>query len=119
MKVNLTFNVSLLTRARPDPINGRAPSEPAPVIVDGHEEYTIEKFIASNWLDGNFQYKVSWKGYGKESDEWVYRENLLEDLGEESLHDFEREFYKNHPTAVRHTDEDRTRIKGKRGLKRK
>jgi hypothetical protein len=68
--------------------------------VDRHEEYTIEKFIASNWLNGNFQYKVSWKGYGKESDEWVYRENLLEDLREESLHDFEREFYDNHPTAV-------------------
>jgi hypothetical protein len=87
--------------------------------VDGHEEYTIERFIASNWLNGNFQYKVSWKGYRKESDEWVFRENLLEDLGEESLHDFEKEFFDAHPTAVRHTDKDRTRIKGKRGLKRK
>jgi hypothetical protein len=119
MKVNPTFNVSLLTRARPNPIDGRAPTEPAPVIVDGHKEYTIDKFIALNWLDGNFQYKISWKGYGKESDEWIYRENLLKDLGEESLLDFEKEFYDAHPTAVQHTNTNKTRVRGKRGLKRK
>jgi hypothetical protein len=119
MRVNPTFNVSLLTGAGSDPIEGRAPSEPAPVIVDGHEEYTLDKFIASNWSNGQFQYKVTWKGYGKESDEWLFRDNLLEDLGKESLADFEKEFYENHPTALRHTDQERTRIRGKCALKRK
>jgi hypothetical protein len=119
MKVNPTFNVSLLTRAKPDPIVGRAPSEPAPVIVDGHEEYTLDRFIASNSSNGRFQYKVSWEGYRKELDEWLFRDDLLEDLGKESLEDFEKEFYESHPTAVQHMDVDKTRIKGKHTLKRK
>jgi len=113
------FNVSLLTRANPDPIPGRAPAEPAPVIVDGHEEYHVEKLIASNWRNGHFQYKVSWRGYGKEHDGWLNREDLLEDLGQESLEDYEQEFFMVHPAAKRHTDVERIRTKGKRSLKRK
>ena len=73
MRVNPVFNVSLLTRANPDPILGRAPAEPAPIIVDGQE----------------------------------------------SLEDYEQEFFTVHPTAKRHTDVERIRTKGKRSLKRK
>jgi len=118
MKVNPTFNVSLLTRSRPDPITGRAPSEPAPIIVDGHEEYIVERIKESNWMGKHFQYKVKYKGYGKEHDEWLFRDDLLEDLGEESLLDFEDEFYAKHPTAKRHDDLVRERTKGKRSLRR-
>ena len=45
----------------------------------------------------HFQYKVQYEGYGKEHDEWLFRDDLLEDLGEESLRDFEDEFYAKHP----------------------
>jgi len=119
IKVNPVFNVSLLTRANPDPIPGRAPSEPTPIIVDGHEEYEVEKLLASNWRNSHFQYKVSWKGYGKEHDGWLNCDDLLEDLGQESLEDYEKEFFELHPTARRHTSADRARTKGKRALKRK
>ena len=118
MKLNPVFNVALLTRANPDPIDGRVPTEPAPIIVDGEEEYAIKKFLDLNWLGKHFQYKVTYEGYGKEHDEWLFRDDLLEDLGEESLLDFEEDFYRHHPKAKRHTDDIRIRQKGRRTIKK-
>jgi len=69
MKVNLVFNVALLTKLSPDPILGRVQPKPAPIIIDGQEEYMIKKFLDSNWLGKHFQYKVTYEGYGKEHDE--------------------------------------------------
>ena len=118
MKLNPVFNVALLTKANPDPIKGRVPTEPAPIIVDGEEEYVIKKFLDSNWLGKHFQYKVTYDRYGKEHDEWLFRDDLLEDLGEESLLDFEKEFYARHPKAKKHTDTIRIRQKGRRSVKK-
>ena len=118
MKLNPVFNVALLTKANPDPIGGRVPTEPAPIILNREEEYIIKKFLDSNWLGKHFQYKVTYDRYGKEHDEWLFRDDLLEDLGEESLLDFEKEFYTRHPKAKRHTDTVRVRQKGQRTIKK-
>ncbi len=98
MRVNPNFNVRLLTLAKLDPIMRRAPSEPTLIVVDGHDEYIIQRFIDSNWLGKHFQYKVTYKGYGKEHDEWLFRDDLMEDLGRESLEDF-KEFYEQNQEA--------------------
>ena len=119
VKVNPVFNVALLTKWQPDPILGRVQLEPAPIIVNGHEEYVIKKILDSNWLGKHFQYKVTYDGYGKEHDEWLFQDNLLEDLGTESLEDYEREFYERHPMAKQHTDEIRTRTKGRQLIRKK
>jgi len=118
MKVNPVFHVTLLTRSSPDPILGQVQPEPTPIIVDGQEEYTIQKFLDSNWLGKHFQYKVTYEGYGKEHDEWLFRDDLLEDLGAESLEDYETQFYAKHPMAKHHTDEIRVRTKGQRSIKK-
>ena len=73
----------------------------------------------SNWYGNHFQYKVHYDGYSKDHDEWLFRDDLLEDLGQESLADFEEEYYSGHPTAKRHTDTVRTRTQKKRGFKKK
>jgi hypothetical protein len=117
MKINPVFNVARLTSVRPDPIIGRLPLEPAPIVVGDHEEYIIEEIIDANWYGKYFQYKVAYRGYAKEHNEWLFQDDLLEDLGAESLEDFEGEFYGKHPLALRHTDDNRTRIKGKEGFK--
>ena len=119
VKVNPVFNVALLTKWQPNPIPGWVQLEPAPIIVDGHEEYIIKKILDSNWLGKHFQYKVTYDGYGKEHNEWLFRDNLLEDLGAESLEDYEKEFYGRHPMVKRHMDEIRTRTKGKQLVKKK
>ena len=108
----------LLTKWQPDPIEGRAHPEPLPIIVNNEEEYVIRKFLDSNWLGKHFQYKVTYEGYGKEHDEWLFRDDLLEVLGPESLLDFKRDFYERHPKAKKHTDEIKRRTKGKRSVKK-
>ena len=118
VKVHPVFNTSLLTKWQPDPIPGRAHPEPAPIIVNNEEEYIIRKFLDSNWLGKHFQYKVTYDGYGKEHDEWLFRDDLLEDLGPESLLDYEEDFYKRHLKAKRHTDEVRMHTKGRRSVKK-
>ena len=119
LKVHNVFNVTLLTRHRPDPIPNRKPPEPKPILVDDHEEYTIKKFINSNWYGNHFQYKVRYEGYSKDHNEWLFRDDRLEDLGDESLKDFEEEFYGSHPTVKRHTDEVRSCTQKKRGFRKK
>ena len=119
LKVHNVFNVALLTKHQLDPIPNRHPPEPRPIQVDDHEEYTIKKFIDLNWYGKHFQYKVRYDGYSKNHDEWLFRDNLLEDLGEESLKDFEKEFYDSHPTAKKHSDEVWRCTQKKRDLKRK
>ena len=49
----------------------------------------------------------------------MFRDDLLEDLGQESLADFEGEYYSKHPTAKKHTDMIRTHTQKKRGFKKK
>ena len=119
IKVNPVFNVALLTRWQPDLIPGRVQPEPAPIVVDSHEEYVIKKILDSNWLGKHFQYKVTYNQYGKEHDEWLFRDDLLEDLGAESLEDYKKEFYRRHPTMKQHMDEIRMRTKGKQSVKKK
>ena len=62
-------NVSLLTKSRPDPIQGQAFTEPLLIQVDDHEEYTIKEFMDSNWYRSQVQYKVHYDGYSKDHDE--------------------------------------------------
>jgi hypothetical protein len=74
--------------------------------------------LASNWLGKHFQYKIWYEGYGKEHDKWQFRDDLLEDLGE-TLFNLEKEFYKEHLNAAKHTNELRRRIKGKNTIKKR
>ena len=110
MKVNPVFNVCLLTKAEEDPIPGQAPSEPSPIIVEGHQEYEIEKIIAANWFNKHFQFKVKYKGYNKEHDKWQFRDDLLEDLGTEALHLLVAQFYQENPDALKPSDRTKTRV---------
>jgi hypothetical protein len=119
MKVHPVFNVVLLSKAKEDPIPGRVNPEPAPIIVDGAEQYEIDKILDSNWLGKHFQYKVTYKGYGKEHDEWQFRDDLLEDLGKESLKELETGYYQRNPSGKKHTDTVKERSKGKRTIKKK
>jgi len=119
MKVHPVFNVTLLTKAEEDLIPGRAPTEPAPIIVDGHQEYKIESIIDSRFLNRHFQYKVAYKGYGKEHNEWQFRTDLLEDLGQDTLYELEKDFYHWHPTAKKRSDSNKGHTPGKTTIKKK
>ena len=66
MKVHPVFHVSLLKPYHGDPV-----PPPSPIVVDGEEEYIIDKIIKHRVLRGKMHYLVRWKGYDQSSDEWL------------------------------------------------
>jgi hypothetical protein len=71
------FNVVKLTLAPPDSIPGRhAPPLPPPELIDGEEEYVVEKIMDSRMFRWHLQYLVKWDGYGVEGNTWEYSENV-------------------------------------------
>src|SRR6266571_1761840 len=71
------FNVVKLTLAPPDPILGRRRNPPPPPeLIDGEEEYIVEKVLNSRMFRRQLQYLVKWEGYGTEHNTWEYSENV-------------------------------------------
>jgi hypothetical protein len=63
VRLHPVFHVSLLEHAASDPLPGQL-SPPAPaVIVDGEEEWEVERILDSRTYYRHFQYLVKWKGY--------------------------------------------------------
>ena len=75
--LHLVFNVVKLTLTSDDPIvRRRWNPPPPPELVDGEEEYVVEKVLNSRMFRGKLQYLVKWEGYGVEGNTWEYWENL-------------------------------------------
>ena len=43
-------------------------TKPAPVIVEGEEEYEVEKILNKRKIRGKDKFLVCWKGYTAEAD---------------------------------------------------
>jgi len=76
-RLHLVFNVVKLSPAPDNPIVGRCLNpQPPPELVDGGEEYIVEKILNSRMFQWKLQYLVKWEGYGIEGNTWEYSENL-------------------------------------------
>jgi len=74
-RLHPVFNVVKLSPD--DPIIGRHQNPPPPPeLVDGKEEYVVEKILNSRMFRWRLQYLVKWEGYGIEGNTWEYSENL-------------------------------------------
>ena len=94
-RLHPVFNVVKLTLAPTDPIPGRrAKPPPPPELVDGEEEYVVEKILDSRLHRGKLQFKVKWKGYGVEENSWESATDVHADT-------LVRDFYRAHPGAPR------------------
>jgi len=95
-RLHPVFNVMKLTLAPEDPIPGRRRNPPPPPeLVDGEEEYVVEKILNSRMFWRRLQYLVKWEGYGTENNTWEYSENV--DNAPEKVADF----YRANPAAPR------------------
>ena len=65
-------------------VEGQKATKPAPVVVEGEEEYKVEKIREKN------KFLVCWKGYTAEADTWEDRGNLR-NTGK-LVEEFEREY---------------------------
>lgn len=60
------FHASLLK-----PYHGTLCQPPSPVIVDGQEEYVVERIVGHRISRGRPVYLVRWSGYDESSDTWL------------------------------------------------
>ncbi|KAF8748607.1 hypothetical protein RHS01_10693 [Rhizoctonia solani] len=75
MRIHDVFYVGLLSKVKKD--NKRAfKNRPPPVTVDREEEYKVEGIVDMENRDGEWFFRVKWKGYGSEENTWEPRENL-------------------------------------------
>ena len=76
-RLHPVFNVVKLSPAPEDPIPGRrAKPPPPPRLVEGQEEWEVEKVLDSRMFRGRLKYLVHWKGFGREHDSWEYAEDV-------------------------------------------
>jgi len=66
---------------------------PQPMVIEGEEEWEMEKIMNKRRVQGKDKYLVRWKGCMVEEDTWESRENLknASDLVEEFEKEYERE----------------------------
>jgi hypothetical protein len=50
--------------------------QPAPDVVDGHEEFEVECIVGKRYTRGGWQYRVKWVGYGPQHNKWLPLRNL-------------------------------------------
>ncbi|KAF8694327.1 hypothetical protein RHS03_08208, partial [Rhizoctonia solani] len=75
MRIHNVFYVGLLSKVKRD--KKRAfENRPPPITVDGEEEYEVEGITDMEERNGEWYFRVKWKGYGPEENTWEPRENL-------------------------------------------
>ena len=87
--VHPVVNVSKLQMYKSQ-IEGQRAMKPAPVIVEGEEEFKVEKILNKRKIRGKDKFLVRWKGYTVEANTWEDRGNL-KNAGK-LVEEFEREY---------------------------
>lgn len=77
-KIHDVFHVDVLRPYLPSPesLGSRSAAPPDPTIIDGQDEYEVDEILKYRKYRRQHQFLVSWKGYGREADEWIPLSNL-------------------------------------------
>jgi len=88
-------------------VEGQRKEMPQPVVIEGEEEWKVEKIMNKRKVRGRDKYLVQWKGCMAEEDTWESRENLKNTM--ELVEEFEREYGREEEEEARQqeTEEDR------------
>jgi hypothetical protein len=91
------FHINLLTPYRETITHGPNYQRPLPDLVDGEEEYSVEKILDSRKFGRRrrLQYLVKWEGYPDSDNMWVDKDDIFAD-------DKVREFKASNPAKETH-----------------
>jgi hypothetical protein len=93
VKIHPVFHVKLLKPFQEIKEVKRQQKVLEPVVVEGEEEWEVEKIIRTRKRGKEVEYEVKWKGFGEEENTWEPLENL-----ENSLETIQF-FFRKHPKA--------------------
>ena len=84
------FHIDLLTPYRETPTHGANYQHPPPDLVDGVEEFEVEKVLDSrrHGRGRKLQYLIKWKGYPDSDNQWVNWDDAKESL--DAIRDFKQ-----------------------------
>jgi hypothetical protein len=87
-KLHPVFHVDLLTPYCETEFHGANYDKPPPDLINGEEEYEVERIVASRRFGRGrkLQYLVKWKGYLDAENQWVNREDVFV---EEAIREFQ------------------------------
>jgi hypothetical protein len=91
------FHIDLLTPYKETIMHGPNFTRPTPELIDGEEEYSVEKILDSQHFSRRrrLQYLVKWEGYPDAENMWVDKDDVFAD-------DKVREFKASNPDAATH-----------------
>ena len=98
VKIYPVVNVSRVRWYKPQ-VEGQKKEVPQPVVIEGEEEWEVEKIINKRKVQGRDKYLVRWKGCMAEEDTWESRENLRNVM--ELVEEFKREYHREEEEEVR------------------
>ncbi len=110
-RMHPVVSITDVRKYQPDEISER-PShpKPGPTIIDGGEEYEVEKILDSKYIRRRLHYYVQWKGYPSSENSWI------PDRDTQNAPDLVTEFHQLHPSApaphVRQATPRRSGIRG-------
>ena len=105
VKIHPVVNISRIQRYVGQ-VEGQRKEQPAPVVIEGEEEWEVERILNKQWIKGKDKYLVQWKGFTAESDTWEEKENL--ENAKEAIEEYEREYRRNIKDVRRQKKEEET-----------
>jgi len=105
VKIHLVVNVSRI-RQYVEQVERQKKERPAPVIIEGEEEWEVERILNKRKIRGKNKYLVRWKGFTAESDTWEGRENLKN--AQEAIEEFKKEYRWDIEDVARQEHEEET-----------
>jgi hypothetical protein len=95
--IHPVFHIDLLTPYRETTMHGPNFTRPTPELIDGEEEYSVEKILDSRRFSRRrrLQYLVKWEGYPDSDNMWVDKDDVFAE-------DKVREFKASNPGAETH-----------------
>ena len=74
LKINPVLHVDRLSPWRDNGL--KKPPPPRPDVINGEEEYEIDRILDSHIYCNQLQYLVKWKGYGQGKDSWLVAKSM-------------------------------------------